>query len=183
MSRFPGARCSCSVASAGALSLPARRAGAADWFRYREAIVIDGLGGPGGGVNDNPDAGLSEQGVKDARVGRHVRAHHCRRCRHDRARHGVHEHRARHRVLGARDRSSSRSARACASPATSPRQRTKRCGLVYGVQDGVAFETDLARLGRSACAGTAGRAADVQPPQSSRRWLSRTGERRPDATA
>ena len=57
MSRFPGARCSCSVASAVALSLPARRAAAADWFRYREAIVIDGLGGPGGGVNDNPDAG------------------------------------------------------------------------------------------------------------------------------
>ena len=25
-------------------------------------------------------------------------------------------------------------------------KKTKRCGLVYGVQDGVAFETDLARL-------------------------------------
>ena len=37
-----------SVATAVALSLPARRAPAADWFRYREAIVIDGLGGPGG---------------------------------------------------------------------------------------------------------------------------------------
>ena len=37
-----------SVATAVALSLPARRAAAADWFRYREAIVIDGLGGPGG---------------------------------------------------------------------------------------------------------------------------------------
>jgi hypothetical protein len=56
-----------SVASAVALSLPIRRAVAADWFRYREAIVIDGLGGPGGGVNDNPDAGLSEQEVKDVR--------------------------------------------------------------------------------------------------------------------
>jgi hypothetical protein len=42
-----------SVASAIALGLPARRTFAADWFRYREAIVIDGLGGPGGGSNDN----------------------------------------------------------------------------------------------------------------------------------
>ena len=55
-----------SVAGAIALSLPTRWAAATDWFRYREAIVIDGLGGPGGSsFNENPDAGLSEQEVKD----------------------------------------------------------------------------------------------------------------------
>jgi hypothetical protein len=52
------------VATAVALSLPERHAAATDWFRYREAIVIDGLGGPGG-LSTEPDAVLSEQELKD----------------------------------------------------------------------------------------------------------------------
>ena len=98
-----------SVATAVALSLPARRAAAADWFRYREAIVIDGLGGPGGrSTSDDPDgSAVAEQEIKDsARVRGHLRAHHGRHRRHDRAGHGIHADSARHRVLGARDRPS-----------------------------------------------------------------------------
>jgi hypothetical protein len=55
-----------SVATAVALSLPSRRAAAADWFIYREAIVIDGLGGPGG-LNSDPGGRLLEQELKDVR--------------------------------------------------------------------------------------------------------------------
>jgi hypothetical protein len=54
-----------SVATAVALGLPSQRAAAADWFKYREAIVIDGLGGPGGLINDDPAGRLMEQELKD----------------------------------------------------------------------------------------------------------------------
>src|SRR5687768_12897252 len=55
-----------SLAVAVALTLPARRAGAADWHGYREAIVIDGLGGPGS-LNAVGEAPLADALVRDTR--------------------------------------------------------------------------------------------------------------------
>ncbi|HKU15675.1 MAG TPA: membrane dipeptidase [Steroidobacteraceae bacterium] len=137
-----------SVASAVALSLPARQARAADWFRYRDAIVIDGLGGPGGGYNSEPDSALSEQEVKDVHESGIT-------CSHvtvgpvgttapdtafmDTVRGIAYWEREidKHPEVLARIRTAADIGRA---------KKNKRSGLVYGVQDGVAFETDLARL-------------------------------------
>jgi membrane dipeptidase len=136
-----------SVASAVALSLPAQRATAADWFRYREAIVIDGLGGPGG-LGNEPDAPLTAQEIKDT----HDSGITCA-----------------HITVGsvgttAPDTAFMDTVRGIAfweheidrNPDTLSRVRTvtdiakakkaRRTGLIYGVQDGVAFETDLSRL-------------------------------------
>lgn len=137
-----------SVATAVALSLPSRRATAADWFKYREAIVIDGLGGPGGLNNSDPAGRLLEQELKDT----HESGVTCA-----------------HLTVGAvgttaPDTAFMETVRGIAywereiedHPDVLSRVRTsadivkakknKRTGLVYGVQDGVAFETDLDRL-------------------------------------
>lgn len=136
-----------SVATAVALNLPSRRATAADWFRYREAIVIDGLGGPGG-PSDDPQGRLPEQELKDA----HESGVTCT-----------------HITVGsvgttAPDTAFMNTVRGIAQwereiddhPEVLSRVRVaadigkakknKRMGLVYGVQDGVAFESDLTRL-------------------------------------
>jgi membrane dipeptidase len=136
-----------SVAAAVAVSLPSRRAAAADWFRYREAIVIDGLGGPGG-INHDPAGRLIEQELKDT----HESGLTCA-----------------HVTVGpvgttAPDTAFVETVRGIAfwereidaHPEVLSRVRTvadigkakkaRRTGLIYGVQDGVAFETDLARL-------------------------------------
>jgi membrane dipeptidase len=135
------------VATAVALSLPARRAAAADWFRYRDAIVIDGLGGPGG-LNNDPMGRLLEQELKDT----HESGVTCA-----------------HTTVGpvgttAPDTAFTQTVRGIAfwereiddHPEVLSRIRTaadigkakkaKRTGMVYGLQDGVAFETDLTRL-------------------------------------
>jgi membrane dipeptidase len=137
-----------SVASAVALSLPMRRATAADWFRYREAIVIDGLGGPGGGVNDNPDAGLSEQEVKDAHESGVTCAHITVGAVGSRAPDTAFMETVRGIAYWEReiDRHPDVLGRVRVASDIGKAKKNKRCGLVYGVQDGVAFETDLARL-------------------------------------
>lgn len=137
-----------SVASAVALSLPARRAAAADWFRYREAIVIDGLGGAGGGPGGEPGAGLSEQELKDV----HESGVTCVNTTigtvgttapdtafMETAQGIAYWEREidRHPDILQRVRSAADIGRA---------KKARRTGLVYGVQDGVAFETDLTRL-------------------------------------
>jgi membrane dipeptidase len=137
-----------SVASAVALSLPIRRAVAADWFRYREAIVIDGLGGPGGGVNDNPDAGLSEQEVKDVRESGVTCAHITVGAVGTTAPDTAFMSTVRGIAFWEReiDRHSEVLGRVRIAGDIGKAKKAHRCGLVYGVQDGVAFETDLARL-------------------------------------
>ena len=137
-----------SVASAVALSLPMRRATAADWFRYREAIVIDGLGGPGGGVNDNPDAGLSEQEVKDAHESGVTCAHITVGAVGSTAPDTAFMETVRGIAYWEReiDRHPDVLGRVRVASDIGKAKKNKRCGLIYGVQDGVAFETDLARL-------------------------------------
>ena len=138
-----------SVASAVALSLPARRASAADWFRYREAIVIDGLGGPGGAASsDDPRDGLSEQEIKDVHESgvtcAHITVGTVGTTAPDTAFMQTAQGIAywereidRHPDVLGRVRTVSDIAKA---------KKAKRTGLIYGVQDGVAFETDLKRL-------------------------------------
>jgi len=136
-----------SVATAVTLSLPSRRAAAADWFRYREAIVIDGLGGPGG-LNAEPNGRLLDQELKDTHESGIT-------CTHitvgpvgtrtpesafidtvsgiafwEREIDDHPEVLSRVRVVGD----------------IAKAKKNKRTGLVYGVQDGVAFETNLERL-------------------------------------
>ena len=137
-----------SVASAVALSLPMRRATAADWFRYREAIVIDGLGGPGGGSNDNPDAGLSEQEVKDVRESGVTCAHITVGAVGTTAPDTAFMNTVRGIAFWEReiDRHPEALGRVRVVGDIGKAKKNKRCGLVYGVQDGVAFETELARL-------------------------------------
>ncbi|HEY7639830.1 MAG TPA: membrane dipeptidase [Steroidobacteraceae bacterium] len=136
-----------SVATAVALSLPSRRAAAADWFKYREAIVIDGLGGPGG-LNDDPAGRLLEQEIKDTRESGITCAHMTVGPVGTRASDSAFMETVRgiafwereiddHSEVLSRVRIASDIARA---------KKSKRTGLVYGVQDGVAFETDLERL-------------------------------------
>jgi membrane dipeptidase len=137
-----------SVAAAVALSLPARHAASADWFRYREAIVIDGLGGPGGGVNENPDAGLSEHEVKDTRDSGVTCAHITVGAVGTTAPDAAFVQTVREMAFWEReiDRHPDVLARIRAASDIARAKKAKRTGLVYGLQDGVAFETDLERL-------------------------------------
>jgi membrane dipeptidase len=137
-----------SVASAIALGLPARRTFAADWFRYREAIVIDGLGGPGGGTNDNPEAGLSEQELKDTHESGVTCAHTTVGSVGTTAPDTAFMATVRGIAYWEReiDRHPEVLARVRIASDITKAKKNRRCGLVYGVQDGVAFETDLARL-------------------------------------
>jgi membrane dipeptidase len=136
-----------SVATAAALSLPWRRAAAADWFRYREAIVIDGLGGPGG-LGQDPAGRLIDQELKDTHDSGVTCAHITVGPVGTRAPDTAFIETVRgiafwereiddHPEVLSRVRNSADIARA---------KKARRTGLVYGVQDGVAFETDLARL-------------------------------------
>jgi len=136
-----------SVATAVALGLPWRRAAAADWFKYREAIVIDGLGGPGG-LNTDPGGRLLEQEIKDVRESGVTCAHTTvgpvgttapDTAFMDTVRGIAYWEREidAHPEVLARVRTASDITRA---------KKTKRTGMVYGVQDGVAFESDLSRL-------------------------------------
>lgn len=136
-----------SVATAVALSLPSRRAAAADWFRYREAIVIDGLGGPGG-INTDPAGRLLEQELKDVHESGITCAHTTVGPVGTTAPDTAFMDTVRgiafwereiddHPEVLSRVRSAADITRA---------KKTKRTGMVYGVQDGIAFESDLSRL-------------------------------------
>jgi membrane dipeptidase len=136
-----------SVATAVALSLPARRAAAADWFRYREAIVIDGLGGPGG-LNTDPAGRLLEQELKDVHESGVTCAHTTvgpvgttapDTAFMDTVRGIAYWEREidDHSDVLSRVRSAADITRA---------KKTKHTGMIYGVQDGIAFESDLTRL-------------------------------------
>jgi membrane dipeptidase len=132
---------------AAALTLPMSWAHAARWNGYRDAIVIDGLGGPGS-ITTEPGQSLSEAHVKDVR---------------DSGLTAVLV------TIGAVGTMSSESAFAEAvrsmldfdreiarhpdtfvairKPADlAAAKKARRTGLIYGMQDGVAFESDLDRL-------------------------------------
>jgi membrane dipeptidase len=136
-----------SVATAVALSLPSRRAAAADWFKYREAIVIDGLGGPGG-LNNDPSGRLMDQELKDTHESGVTCAHLTVGPVGTKPPDTAFMETVRgiafwereiddHPDVLSRVRSTTDIAKA---------KKAKRTGLIYGVQDGVAFETDLDRL-------------------------------------
>jgi membrane dipeptidase len=136
-----------SVASAVALSLPAGRATAADWFRYREAIVIDGLGGPGG-LSTDPNAALTEQEIKDTHESGVTCAHITVGAVGTTAPDTAFMNTVRGIAFWEReiDRHPDVLSRIRTSNDISKAKKARRTGLIYGVQDGVAFETDLARL-------------------------------------
>jgi membrane dipeptidase len=138
-----------SVASAVALSLPAHRAAAADWFRYREAIVIDGLGGPGGASSsDDPRAGLSEQEIKDTHESGVTCAHITVGAVGTTAPDAAFVETVQGIAFWEReiDRHPEVLGRVRTVADISRSKKVKRTGLIYGVQDGVAFETNLTRL-------------------------------------
>jgi membrane dipeptidase len=135
------------VAGAVALSLPARRAAATDWFRYREAIVIDGLGGPGG-LSQDPASRLTDQEIKDTRESGLTCAHITVGPVGTRASDTAFMETVRSIAFWEReiDDHPEVLSRVRIAADINRAKKTKRTGLVYGVQDGVAFETDLARL-------------------------------------
>ena len=135
------------VATAVALSLPARRAAAADWFRYREAIVIDGLGGPGG-LGAEPDAGLTEQELKDTRESGVTCAHITVGSVGTTAPDTAFMNTVRGMAFWEReiDRNPDVLSHVRTVSDIGKAKKARRTGLIYGLQDGVAFETDLSRL-------------------------------------
>lgn len=130
-----------------ALGLPRRWARAAGWPGYRGAVIIDGLGGPGN-LKAEPGAPLTDAYVKDTRWSGVTCVH------------------LTILPVGTTppDAAFTQAVRAIAqwereidghpdtfmrvrSPGDiSAAKRAKRTGLIYGFQDAVAFETDLARL-------------------------------------
>jgi membrane dipeptidase len=136
-----------SAATAVALSLPSRRAAAADWFRYREAIVIDGLGGPGG-INQDPGGRLIDQELKDTHESGVTCAHITVGPVGTRTTDSAFIDTVRGIAFWEReiDDHPEVLSRVRSASDISKAKKTKRCGLVYGVQDGVAFETDLDRV-------------------------------------
>jgi membrane dipeptidase len=132
---------------AAALTLPMSWAHAARWNGYRDAIVIDGLGGPGS-LTAEPGQPLTEEHVKDVRDS------------------GLTAVLLTIGTVGTMP-SESAFAEAVRSILSFDREiahhpdtfvsirkaadiaaakKAKRTGLIYGVQDGVAFESDLDRL-------------------------------------
>jgi membrane dipeptidase len=135
------------LGAGAALTLPMGLAHAARWSGYRDAIVIDGLGGPGS-ITSEPDAPLSDAQLKDTRdsgltavlitvgpvgttapdAGFNLTVRTILDMEREIARHP----------------DTFTSVRTAADITAA--KKAKRTGIIYGVQDGVAFETDLALL-------------------------------------
>lgn len=135
------------LGAGAALTLPMGLAHAARWNGYRDAMVIDGLGGPGS-ITSGPDAPLSDAEFKDTRdsgltavlitigpvgttapeAGFNLAV----------------------RTILDFEREIAKHPDTFASVRTAAditaAKKAKRTGIIYGVQDGVAFETDLALL-------------------------------------
>lgn len=136
------------LAGAVALSLPGRRARAADaWGPYRDAIVIDGLGGPGSLTADS-EAPLTAEHVQDTRDSGlscvHITILPVGTTAPDTAfRLATQGLTYWERQIDAHPQAFARVRKA--DDITAAKQ-SGRTGIVYGFQDGVAFETDLERL-------------------------------------
>lgn len=135
------------LGAGAALTLPMGLAHAARWSGYRDAIVIDGLGGPGS-ITSGPDAPLSDAELKDTRdsgvtavlitigpvgttapdAGFNLAVRTILDMEREIAKHP----------------DTFTSVRTAADITAA--KKAKRTGIIYGVQDGVAFETDLALL-------------------------------------
>ena len=135
------------LGAGAALTLPMGLAHAARWSGYRDAVVIDGLGGPGS-ITSGPDAPLSDAELKDTRdsgltavlitigpvgttapdAGFNLTVRTILDMEREIARHP----------------DTFTSIRTAADITAA--KKAKRTGIIYGVQDGVAFETDLALL-------------------------------------
>ncbi|MCI0613545.1 membrane dipeptidase, partial [bacterium] len=127
--------------------IPVRFALAEDWTGYDHAIVIDGLGGPGNGATKSgeplPDmdlqnlrqSGLTALNVTILPVGSTPPD-------------TAFAQAVREIIFWESeiDRSPQPLARIRTVADISAAKETKRTGLIYGFQDGVAFETDLTRL-------------------------------------
>lgn len=132
---------------AAALTLPMSWAHAARWNGYRDAIVIDGLGGPGS-LTSEPGQPLTDAHLKDVRdsgltavlltvgaVG--TMTSEAAFTEAVRSMLDFDREIARHPDTFVSIRKAADIAAA---------KKAKRTGLIYGVQDGVAFESDLDRL-------------------------------------
>lgn len=135
------------VCGAVALGVPARWTQAAAWSRYQDAIVIEGLGGPGS-LDSNSDGPLTQANVKDMRDSGltcvHITIAPVGTTAPDTAFSQavgdiVHWERE---IDGHAD--TFMRVRQAADIAAA--KRARRTGVIYGFQDGVAFETDLSRL-------------------------------------
>lgn len=135
------------LGAGAALTLPMGLAHAARWSGYRDAIVIDGLGGPGS-ITSGPEAPLSDAELKDTRdsgltavlitvgpvgttapdAGFNLTVRTILDMEREIAKHP----------------DTFTSVRTAADITAA--KKAKRTGIIYGVQDGVAFETDLALL-------------------------------------
>lgn len=130
-----------------ALGLPLRWAHAAGWSRYRDSIVIEGLGGPGS-LSVEPDAPLTDAHVKDVRDSGltcfHVTILPVGTTAPDTAfTQAVRGITAFNREI-ARHPETFVLIRTAAD--ISAAKKAGRAGVIYGFQDGVAFETELDRL-------------------------------------
>jgi membrane dipeptidase len=137
------------AATAGfaALGLPIEWARAAGWERYKDALVIDGLGGPGGGTT-GPGEPLTDAQVKDARDSGltcvHVTILPVGTTAPDAAFRQAVEAIA--FCEGEIDKHPDTFVRVRSADDITAAKQAARVGILYGFQDGVAFETDLSRL-------------------------------------
>jgi membrane dipeptidase len=123
------------------------RASAAHWQRYDEAVVIDGLGGPGS-LDADPQSPLAPAHLRDVRDSGltcvHVTVGPVGTTASDAAFvQAVHDiARLEHEI----DTNPATFVRIRAAADIPAAKKAKRTGLIYGFQDAVSFETDLSRL-------------------------------------
>jgi membrane dipeptidase len=135
------------LGAGAALTLPASWAHAARWNGYDDAVVIDGLGGPGS-LTSEPGQPLTDAQLKDVRdsglsavlitlgpVGTTPPDAAFKQL--------VRDMLQTERLIEQHPETFARVRTAADILAA---KKAKRCGLIYGVQDGVAFDTDLELL-------------------------------------
>jgi membrane dipeptidase len=136
-----------STSAAVLMASPLRRADAATWKGYEDAIVIDGLGGPGSLTADE-DAPLTDAHVHDVKASGLTTVHVTILPVGTTASDAAFAQAVRgilwfEREIDAHPDVFTRIRKAADIAAA---KRARRTGLIYGFQDAVAFETDLTRL-------------------------------------
>ena len=138
----------CGVAGAMALALRWRDAAAAtSWKGYDAAIVIDGLGGPSGGVDD-PNAPFTPASMKDVRASGVTCLHSTVGVVGSTPPDAAYVEVVRNILWFEReiDNNPDTLMRVRTVADIAQAKRSSRTGIVYGFQDAVMFETDLSRL-------------------------------------